>query len=78
MISDWNAPAGLGRDIFGRTILAGLVVLALFLPPLLIFLLIVASFGACLAASAGASGFAAPAVVPMPLRRLAPRAPPLL
>lgn len=78
MISDWNAPAGLGRDMFGRTILAGLMVLALFLPPLLIFLLIVAGLGLCLSAAAGRVQSAAQAVVSSSPLSLAPRAPPLL
>ncbi len=78
MISDWNAPAGWSKDIFGRTVLAGLIVLALFLPPLLIFLLIAASIGVWLAAAPGRARVAVPAAVFSPMRRLAPRAPPLL
>jgi hypothetical protein len=78
MISDWNAPAGLGRDMFGRTILAGLVILALFLPPLLIFMLIAAGVGLFLAAAAGSAIVSVPAAYSSSLRLLTPRAPPLI
>jgi hypothetical protein len=76
MINDWRVPAGLGRDMFGRALLAGLLVLALFLPPLLLFLMIAVTLAALLPAAAGRARFAVWAVVPSPARRLAPRAPP--
>jgi hypothetical protein len=78
MISDWNAPAGWSKDIFGRTVLAGLIVLALFLPPLLIFLLIAAIIGLGFAAAPDRARVAVPDAVSSPMRRLAPRAPPLI
>ncbi len=78
MINDWNAPAGWSRDIFGWTVLAGLIVLALFLPPLLIFLLIAATIGVLLAAAPGRARVAVPAAAFSPVRCLATRAPPLL
>jgi hypothetical protein len=76
MINDGSAPAGLDRDVFGRALLAGLLVLALFLPPLLLFLIIAVPLAALLTASAGRARFAVWAEVPSPARRLSPRAPP--
>lgn len=70
------APAGWTSDRAGWAMIAGLAVLALLAPPLLLPLLLVLVPAIGLMAAGLAAGHPVPAAVSLPVRVLSPRAPP--
>ncbi len=76
MIRDWRFPAGIGANRLGWISLAGIALLALLAPPLLLPLLAVLVLALSLAGRRFPVEGGVPSPVPAPVCPLAPRAPP--